>query len=105
MLRQGLSQVQQKVMHATRARGINKTCKNQRLLSLAGWYMTYISCQLMLFLSGYLLGNWLELQTSADSVLQHFRAPALFINDSRWHATVTSEYSVDVSSACPTILS
>lgn len=36
---------------------------------LAGCYMTYISCQLMLFLSGHLLGSWLEWQTSADSVL------------------------------------
>lgn len=59
---------------------------------LVGWYTTYISCQLMLFLSGHLPRSWLE--------WQHFRAPALFISDSRWHATVTFEYSVDAPSAC-----
>lgn len=68
---------------------------------LAGWYMTYISCQLMLFLFGHLCGSWLVWQTSADSVLQHFRAPALFTSDSCWHATVTFEYSVDAPFCLP----
>lgn len=35
---------------------------------LAGWYMTYISCKLMLFWSGHLFGGWLEWQTHNTSV-------------------------------------
>lgn len=52
---------------------------------LAGWYVIYISHQLMLFLSRLLLGSWLEWQTSVAFVL---RAPAVFMSDSPWHATV-----------------